>query len=288
MTQIIATVPSMSAIYRRALLSRKSPERSGFQSSQGLPALSYAVQGMQIDRSRLQRYNAVCGFDESHGIAATFPQVMAFPLQLVMMTDKQFPLPLLGMVHVRNSIQMFRPFSPDEHFDLEVTLGGQQQVEKGIEFDIDSTICVGQETVWRASATMLHRCSTGIEKQAKQQKPAPLMGNISEWQLPANLGRRFARASGDVNPIHLFWLSARLFGFKQAIIHGMWTKAHCLACLNGQLPPQPFEVSTRFKLPVLLPNRVRFSYQKQVGGVDFEVWDWQSNKPHLSGQVRIL
>jgi len=52
--------------------------------------------------------------------------------------------------------------------------------------------------------------------------------------VPAGLGRRYSRVGGDINPIHLFDVTAKLFGFDRAIIHGMWTLARCVAELGGR------------------------------------------------------
>ena len=59
------------------------------------------------------------------------------------------------------------------------------------------------------------------------------MVNHNNGSLAKDLGRRYAAISGDYNPIHLGALSAKLFGFKQAIAHGMWSKARCLAALDA-------------------------------------------------------
>ena len=61
--------------------------------------------------------------------------------------------------------------------------------------------------------------------------------------------------SGDINPIHMHPLSARLFGFPKPIAHGMWLKARCLAALEGQLP-DALHGRRAFKLPLLLPAKV--------------------------------
>ena len=76
--------------------------------------------------------------------------------------------------------------------------------------------------------------------------------------MPGDIGRRYAAVSGDRNPIHLHGLSARLFGQQGAIAHGMWTKARCLAALQGHLP-EAFTVEVAFKLPVRLPAKVAFA-----------------------------
>ena len=56
---------------------------------------------------------------------------------------------------------------------------------------------------------------------------------VFEEKMAANLGRRFARVSGDFNLQHLFAWTARLAGFKQTIVHGQWTIARCLAHLQS-------------------------------------------------------
>ena len=51
---------------------------------------------------------------------------------------------------------------------------------------------------------------------------------VVEWKLKGDLGRRFAAISGDRNPIHLYPLTAKAFGFPTNIAHGMWTKSRAL------------------------------------------------------------
>jgi acyl dehydratase len=90
--------------------------------------------------------------------------------------------------------------------------------------------------------------------------------------------------SGDVNPIHLNPLVARLFGFRRAIAHGMWLKARCLAALEGRLPDL-LTAEVEFKSPLLLPSTVGFSSQPNGAGWTFAVAEARSGRPHLSGSV---
>jgi acyl dehydratase len=98
-----------------------------------------------------------------------------------------------------------------------------------------------------------------------------------EWKLPGDLGRRYASVSGDSNPILLYPLTAKAFGFDRPIAHGMWTKARCLAALRL---PDAFTVSVRFKKPIFLPGTVRF-------GADDDRFAVQSRKGamHLEGRI---
>ena len=76
-----------------------------------------------------------------------------------------------------------------------------------------------------------------------------------EWRLPADLGREYAAVSGDHNPIHLYPLTAKAFGFQRQIAHGMWSKARCVAAFENRLPDAA-TVEVEFKKPIFLPGKV--------------------------------
>jgi acyl dehydratase len=105
------------------------------------------------------------------------------------------------------------------------------------------------------------------------------------WRIGEDAGRRYAAVSGDRNPIHLHPLTARAFGFRRAIAHGMWTKARCIAALEGRLPAA-YTVDVAFKLPVLLPAKVGLSTESTGdGGWRFGLCDARSGRPHLAGTI---
>ena len=43
--------------------------------------------------------------------------------------------------------------------------------------------------------------------------------------------------------------TAKLFGFKSAIAHGMWSKSRCIAALEDQLPESGYSVDVVFHRP---------------------------------------
>jgi len=104
------------------------------------------------------------------------------------------------------------------------------------------------------------------------------------WTLPGDLGRRYGAASGDVNPIHMHSLSARVFGFRAAIAHGMWTKARCLAQLEPGLG-EKLNVTVEFRKPILLPATVAFTCAEHDPVLGFAVSDAESRTRHLDGQL---
>lgn len=277
-------MPSMLKNYASALFAGGKRYRPGMQ----IPALSMRGSGVRINKRHLARYNRVCGFTDENAVAPTYLQILAFPLQIGMLAQKAFPIPLLGVVHVRNTIDVLAPLSKDVSFDLAVSVADYRLVAKGIEIDLLTEATVSGNVVWRAVTTMLHRCKTDITDTAKSAAEPVIDANQQAWILPAGLGRSYGLASGDINPIHLSAVSARAFGFKRAIAHGMWSKARCLAALESVLPKAPYRIEVAFKLPILLPAKARFSSQRAGDGYEFELRSSDGSKPHMRGSIRPL
>ena len=112
-----------------------------------------------------------------------------------------------------------------------------------------------------------------------------MLAREARWQLPAQLGRDYAKASGDFNPIHLHALSAKAFGFPRAIAHGMWTLGRTLAALHPSKALATAVAHGDFKLPIFLPaDTTLWSAAPSPTKRDFEVRDLAGDKPHLRGQ----
>ncbi|KAB8167994.1 hypothetical protein FH609_010710 [Streptomyces sp. 3MP-14] len=104
------------------------------------------------------------------------------------------------------------------------------------------------------------------------------------WALAADLGRAYARVSGDRNPIHLHPLTARPFGFRRPIAHGMWTAARALAALDEVLP-EAFTVNVRFRAPAQLPSHPTFhAAPTHDGGHAFRLTA-ATGRPLLTGEI---
>jgi acyl dehydratase len=237
--------------------------------------------GVEVDRRRLAEYARVCGFAVGDTLPATYPHVLAFPLALELMSGGDFPFGVLGLVHVRNAIDQLRPLDAGEPLDLRVWAERLAEHPRGRTVDVVAEAYADGELAWRDRSTYLHR-EAGPGDGAKQRAEPPQA--VAEWRVPGDIGRRYAAVSGDRNPIHMHGISARLFGQKAAIAHGMWSKARCLAALQGRLP-DAFGVDVAFKLPILLPAKVAFATWLDDGARRFALHDARSGKPHLEGTI---
>jgi acyl dehydratase len=260
------------------------------QRSDEVPGTTLVLEDATIDRDRLFSYDRVCGFPVRDQLASTFPHVLAFPLHLQLMTDPAFPFPALGLVHIENAITQHRPILADETLTIRVSATPLEPHPRGRKFGLVSEARVDDELVWEETSTILKRERSGDAKQEHSGEAKPSDAEPEDlpvtatWRLPGDLGRRYGSVSGDMNPIHIHPLTARLFGFPTAIAHGMWTKARCLAALGPHLPDR-FRVEVSFRRPILLPATVEFSERRDQTGMTFAVMGAGKHTPHLHGRV---
>jgi acyl dehydratase len=229
---------------------------------------------VDVDRRHLAAYDRVCGFRLRDELPVTYPHVLAFPLAMDLLTGP-FPFSPLGLVHVANRIEQLRPVRAGERLDLRVWAADLRAHDRGTQFDMLAEAEVDGETVWRDRSTYLHRERGGGGGRDGAEPPTA----NAIWRVPDDIGRRYARVSGDSNPIHLNGLAAKALGQPGAIAHGMWTKARCLAALEGRLP-DAYAVDVRFKVPLRIPGRAAFS----TADGRFAIHD-AGGRPHLEGTV---
>ena len=210
-----------------------------------------------------------------------------------MMTQEAFPFAVLGLVHIRNQIKQFRKVGSNEQLTLSCEFGELQPHDKGVQFDFITLAKVGDDVVMQGVTTYLSRQKTELSvkaanavktDQATEQNPTDyqLQG---VWDIAENIGRRYAKVSGDFNLIHIHALTAKAFGFKQAIAHGMWSKARALASLNLS---DAYEADVWFKLPLYLPSQVEFLSVEQKQETDFLIRNQKNQKPHVAGRIKAI
>jgi hypothetical protein len=256
-----------------------------------LPDLTLHRNEIAIDASHVAAYAGVCGFEPSQTLPYTYPHMLAFPLHMGIMTDSSFPFPAIGTVHVGNRITQHRRIAATERLDVSATAVNLRPHAKGRVFDLVTTVTTSdsEETVWESTSTYL-RVGQGDPEAKPETEPFDVVaGTGIVWDLPGNLGREYAAVSGDHNPIHLYPLSAKAFGFKRQIAHGMWSKARCVAAFANRLGNEA-TVEVEFKKPIFLPGKVAFGSRvvelDSAQGLDFSLTNPGSGAPHLVGRAR--
>jgi acyl dehydratase len=251
-----------------------------------LPDEQLLLTDVEIDREHLSAYDRVCGFRLSDHLPPTYPHMLAFPLAMELMTASDFPFPVIGLVHIRNVIEQLRPIGADEELTVRAWTGELEDHPKGTQFGVHAEVTVGDEPVWRTINTYLRKGGGSGDGDKKERGDEPVEPDEpgALWTVPDDIGRRYAKVSGDSNPIHLRRSTALAFGMPRPIAHGMWMKARCLAALEGHLP-DAFSVDVAFKLPVQLPAKVAFRTWEEGAVRAFSLRDAKSGKPHVTGTV---
>ena len=282
-TVILESLPPPAKLYGRAL-------QGIFKRAEGvaeLPPLRLVRPSVALDPEQIGRYARVCGFIPEQGVPVTFPHVMAFPLHLMLLTDPAFPWPAMGLVHVSNSVRLRRTLHSGQALRIEVESGALVAHDKGQAFTLHTRIYRGGEAVWDADSVYLKRGVAGHRHASAPQADTtpPALVREARWQLPAQLGRDYAKASGDFNPIHLHALAAKAFGFPRAIAHGMWTLGRTLAALQPSKQLGAANVQGDFKSPIFLPAETTlWTAPLSAMERDFEVRDLAGERLHLRGR----
>jgi acyl dehydratase len=282
-THMLTSAPSLLPLYAKAAVT--GPLHRG----DTLPDSRYTLAEQAIDPAHLADYQRVCGFRTSDVLPATYLHVLAFPVTVALMTEQAFPFPLIGLVHVANSITVARPVRSDETVSFDVRAADLRPHPAGRQLDLLVDASVGGETVWTGRSTYLRRGGKPPERPSgdRPSKAAtPAQGGPAALvTVPDDTGRRYAAVSGDRNPIHLHSLTGKALGFPSAIAHGMWLEARTLATLEGRLP-DACTVDVLFKTPVLLPGTIAIAAQRDGAGWALDVRNPRNGRPHLSGTVR--
>ncbi len=253
------------------------------RTSTTLPWTTLQRSAVAVDPHHVAAYREVCGFPDKDTLPLTYPHNLAFELHLRLMTDPDFPFPAIGTVHVENTVTAHRSLTARERYDVSVRAANLRGHAKGKVFDLLTEVSVAGETVWEETSTYLRRGRGDQDATPGPDLPV-VEGPGVEWRLGADLGRRFAGVSGDRNPIHLYAVTAKAFGFPRQIAHGMWSMARCVAALENRLPAA-VQVQVAFKTPVLLPGSVRFTAEQDGDDVGFSLVDPRRGAPHLTGRA---
>jgi acyl dehydratase len=283
-------VPSLGSLYAQAI-GRMAQTVMAMRPASGLPEVRYAVDGVQADAEQLAAYQQLLGEPGTDVLPAGYVHVLGFPLAMAVMARADFPLPLMGMVHLANTVEQRSPARLGEQLDVRAWAEGLRAHRSGTQVDLVTEVSRDRELIWRGVSTYLAKGRTlaGASAAPPDERTETTLPPVTgQWKLRADVGRRYAAVSGDRNPIHLTALSAKLFGFPRAIAHGMYTAARALATVGGARG-ETFRWSVEFGKPVLLPGTVTFGIApSQGGGHTYAGWDPRRGKTYFTGTVTPL
>lgn len=301
-------VPSLMALYAKALtpdpadvarlgarilpdaLRPKQRPATIDDRHRSLPDVALKVRGVTANPQELREYQNLLGFPRTEDLPAGYVHVLAFPAAMAVMAAPDFPLPLAGMVHLENRVDVDRTLTVGETFTVTAWASNLSGHLKGTRVDLIVEVSDPEGVVWRGVSTYLAKGTythgRGNDTGAAREFTPPLP--TGSWKLGAGIGREYAAVSGDRNPIHLSALTAKAFGFPRAIAHGMYTAARALADARP-LHGERYSWTVEFAKPVLLPEKVAVAITPHnAGGASYVGWNSKTGKLHFSGEISPL
>tara|TARA_A200000113_G_scaffold186149_1_gene173182 strand:- start:815 stop:1690 length:876 start_codon:yes stop_codon:yes gene_type:complete len=223
-------------------------------------------------------------------------QMLSLPLQMQCLLDKQSPFPLLGLIHAANKVSVIEHVDLSEPFECRVRFHDVRPHSRGWEVDVMLEALQSGQLVYRAISSYLvkvkavHVAPFIAKKDVRDECDLQDRNLIEALSVNANTGRRYAKLSGDYNPIHLSSISAKAFGFKQPIAHGMWTLSRAVSAFVSHQEQaeslQVEEVTCRFEKPVFLPSDIHIhQHCKTHTHALLDVTDSDNSSTYLSASV---
>lgn len=296
-------LPNLSSLYGRAALGALKSKLSTNGSLRGLTVEPVLAQHPGISEQQVEEYRRLFAgeaFDSTYrrSLPSVLIHITAFPVQMGLMSGKDFPLPLLGMVHLSNTVEHHQPIIPNTALQILVKAQNFRPHRKGTQVDItvdvypqgvDVDVADQSQLLWRGVSTYLGIGSFVAGKTEGEQARRGQGGFIppkktAQWNLGAGAGRDYAAVSGDYNPIHVSTLAAKTLGQRTVIVHGMYSAARML---EGREPESAgHRWSIEFEAPVALPAKVAFAVENISEDTQrFTGWNARKNRRHFTGEL---
>ncbi|MEZ2391589.1 MaoC family dehydratase [bacterium RCC_150] len=296
---VLAELPSLSKLYVNAAATAARRRVLGSQPHHVLPQGSHEVRGVRADVGNLTAYQHLLGENASDVLPAGFIHALAFPVAMSVLNRDDFPLPLLGLIHLENHVEQLRPVHFTELLDICCWTENMRGHRVGTQFDVVGEVRPNgsRELLWRGVSSYLAKgvFLPGIDKPGSGTTPAAFRAPdpTAVWHLGVDTGRLYAAVSGDFNPIHLSVLSAKALGLKRSIAHVMYLASRALADV-GPTKSEAFRWDVAFEAPVFLPANVALEVRTAQSAAgswersDYVAWNPRSGRKHFSGSVSAL
>lgn len=284
----VQETPSLTSSYGKVAASVVRPKKPIAVS---LPGTCWQTTDV-ILRQLVDDYNSLLGASGSvgHNSAPSLTaHITAFGLSTAMMAERDFPLPLLGMVHLQHKVWHMSDIPIGQ--PLRIATWAQNLAPHHAGTTVEIWVQIFDPTtdklLWQSMALYLSRSVQlpGAEQPQRPQRERFQPPAITaQWHLPKDIGRRYGAVSGDRNPIHLSNITAKALGMPGAIAHGMYAAGRMLA---GRETTAPYTWAIEFASPMRLPAKVAVNYHQADDLELITGWNARKDKLHFTAEIRL-
>ncbi|XP_066567142.1 uncharacterized protein LOC136754854 [Amia ocellicauda] len=269
---------------------------------------TFTVYNCRLESNELRRYCSAFGYGWDYpdstfrDIPFCYPEFLFLRLLTMIVCAESFRLSPLGLVRVRQTMITFQPIDELKKgpFSLQASVREYRAVDLGIEVDIGLAVADrSNKPVWEELVTLLSR---DMKKITSKRQHAPGSTDPNEVKsvevvIPWNTGLKYAQATRDYNPLHLFPATAKLLGCKRTIAYPLWTVSKCLAEIEKHEGTDavraPASVRVEFHQPLFMPGKavIKFWENAPEGSTSshklyhFRMGESEDSTPHLVGEI---
>ncbi|MDP5225834.1 MULTISPECIES: MaoC/PaaZ C-terminal domain-containing protein [Arthrobacter] len=304
LTVVLQEPPSLARLYLNAAATAAAHRLRKRPAATRVPEAVHELPALTVDLEHLTSFQRLLHATVRDELPSAYVHTLAFPVSMSVMTRDDFPLPLLGLVHLENSVEHHAAIP----FTLPLTVRAHAENLAGhragttVDMVAEVSDSVTRELLWRGVSTYLakgvffpglDKPGTGGRNGERAREPFVPPTPTALWRLGQETGRDYAGVSGDFNPIHLSSLSARALGMKTSLAHGMYSVARVLA-ESGHDSDAGTRWHVGFEAPVYLPATVAVSLQDaqdpggEWTGTAFQAWNGKSARRHFHGRIEPL
>lgn len=256
------------------------------------------IAGIRINKGHLDRYKKLCGYDQdiTGGVPICYVESLFLKSLVCVVTSNKFCLSPLGLIHLRQTITQHEPLQKyiNDTLQANVKVTQYRCTDRGVEVDISLYLLAERnKVIWEGVVTLISM--KAVMRNASNEHERNDVFQYSETiSVSADCGIQYSKLTGDWNPHHLYSWTAKPFGYRSPIAHGMWTLSRALAEIDKRCGidfGRRLQISCFFKRPLFMPSRVlvKFddpdSYQTSCCKICVEEVD--SGVPHLVATLKI-
>ncbi|SEC07632.1 MaoC family dehydratase [Arthrobacter woluwensis] len=297
-TVILQEMPSLAKLYLNAAGAAAKQRLLKKDQPLTVPRAVHEVQSVTVDIDHVTAFQRLVHGTVRTELPSAYVHTLAFPVAMSVMTRDDFPLPLLGLVHLENTVEHYDAIPFGARLTVRAHADGLRAHRAGTLVDMVAEVldAGSGRLLWRGTSRYLAKgvflpgVDTAVPTAEREDFRPPVPTGL--WRLGVDTGRDYAAVSGDYNPIHLSSLSAKALGMKTSIAHGMYSVARALA-ESGHDSDAGIRWHVTFEAPVYLPATVAVGIRDEEAdgewaGTEFQAWNQRSARRHFHGTVAPL
>ncbi len=276
--------PSLLPIYLGAL----PVQRKGLKPRENFPPMTSSLKSNKINIGHLNKFLKYFDKNENCPTPLTYPLTLIFPLHMLILGHREFPLLYVRMMQIRNHIIQHRPIERTDIIDINCRILTQRRVVKGIEMDVVSIISVEGKPVWENLNTYFFPGRFGNpDNPSPQSKIKPLSEKYEElvFSITSKGGFKFGLLTGDYNGIHYYSRYARMMGFERSFAQSYMSITKCLMHIPEFESKNQLKLDAMYKGPVYYNRPLTMKKSKINNGFRFDLYCEGNERPSVVGSL---